>query len=378
MKLDNFKLEVFFGKHEFTAPYLLTQSDCESMSVNDVLAFEPGAKEEFLNGWLGYTEVAGDPKLRETIAKLYSEMTPENIIVHVGAQEPIFNFMNVSLDKGDHIISQFPIYQSLYSVADNIGCQVSKWEIHHNGTGWYMDFDELEAMIQPNTKVISVNNPNNPTGFIFSEEEMKKIAEIARKHDIYIISDEVYKGLEHDGVKRPWFADLYEKAISVGVMSKSYGLAGLRTGWIATRDEDMLGKMMKMKHYTTICSCSTGEFLSTVALKHSDEILDRKMEIIKENLKLAETYLTRYPDLFEYNRPMAGPIAFHKVNVDMPIREFVDKVVEESGVLLLGADIYDYDGQYFRMGYGRKNFPKSLEVFEEYLKKNIIDKKVLV
>jgi aspartate/methionine/tyrosine aminotransferase len=339
------------------------------MSVNDLLAFEPGAKEEFLNSRLGYTEVAGDPELRKSIEKLYTTMSADNIIVHVGAQEPIFNFMNVSLDKGDHIISQFPTYQSLYSVADNIGCEVSKWEIHHDGNNWYMDIDELESMIQANTKVICINNPNNPTGFIFTEEEMKKIAEIAKKYDIYILSDEVYKGLELDGIKRPWFSDLYVKAVSVGVMSKSYGLAGLRTGWIASRDEEMLGKMMKMKHYTTICSCSTGEFLSTVALKHSDAILDHNLEIIKENLKIAEDFFARFPNLFEYNRPVAGPVAFHKVNIDIPIKEFVDKVVDESGVLLLGADIYDYDGQYFRMGYGRKNFPESLKVFEAYLLK---------
>lgn len=367
MKLKDFKLEVFFGKHEFTAPYLLTQSDCESMSVNDLLAYEPGAKDEFLNGWLGYTEVAGNPKLRDEIAKLYEKINPENVIVHVGAQEPIFNFMNICLEKGDHVISQFPIYQSLYEVADSIGCEVSKWSIHQNNNGWFMDLDELEAMIQPSTKVICINNPNNPTGFIFDERQMIAIAEIARKHDIYIFCDEVYKGLELDGIKRPWFADVYEKAISLGVMSKAYGLPGLRIGWIATKDENILGKMIKMKHYTTICSSSTSEYLSIVALKHSDEILEKNRKLIEKNLKLSDTFFAKFPTLFKYNRPSAGPIAFHKINIDMPIREFIDELVEDSGVLLLGADIYTYDDQYFRMGYGRKDFENSLKIFENYL-----------
>lgn len=367
MKINDFKLEVFFGKHEFTAPYLLTQSDCESMSVKDLLNLEPGAEEAFLNGHLGYTEVAGNPELRVEIAKLYRTVRSEEVIVHVGAQEPIYNFMNVCLNEGDHVISQFPIYQSLYEVANALKCDVSKWCLHQGDLGWYMDFDELEAMITPKTKLICINNPNNPTGFIFTEEEMIKLAAIAQKHDIYIISDEVYKGLEMDGIKRPWFADLYDKAVSVGVMSKAYGLAGLRLGWIATRNQDLLDKLIKFKHYTTICTSSTSEFLSTVALKHSDRILEKNMKLIKHNLSIAEAFFKRFPDLFEYNKPLAGPVAFHKMNIDMPINDFVEKLVEEAGVLLLSADIYDYKGQYFRMGYGRADFEKNLKIFEDYL-----------
>lgn len=367
MKINDFKLEVFFGKHEFTAPYLLTQSDCESMTVSDLLAYEPGAADDFLNGWLGYTEVGGNPELRMQISKLYQKMNGHNIIVHVGAQEPIYNFMNSLLDKEDHVICQFPIYQSLYEVAHAIGCKVSKWELKAGERGWSMDLNELEALIQPNTKLICLNNPNNPTGFIFSEEEMIKIAEIARKHDIRIFCDEVYKGLEFDGINRPWFADIYEKCVSLGVMSKAYGLAGLRIGWIATQDQSVLDAMTKMKHYTSICSSSTSEFLALVALKHSDEILTKNLNLIKRNLEIADEFFKRYPTLFENNTPMAGPIGFHKMNIEMPISSFVDKLVSDTGVLLLASDIYDFHGQYFRMGYGRAGFPENLRHFEEYI-----------
>ena len=367
MKLNDFKLEVFFGKHEFTAPYLLTQSDCESMTVKELLSYEPNATDAFLNGWLGYTEVGGNPELRMQIAKLYQKMSGHNIIVHVGAQEPIYNFMNAFLNKEDHVICQFPIYQSLYEVANAIGSEVSKWELKKNDAAWAMDFDELEALIKPNTKLICLNNPNNPTGFIFSEEEMHKIAGIARKHDIHVFCDEVYKGLELDGVKRPWFADIYEKSISLGVMSKAYGLAGLRIGWIATQDNTILEAMTKMKHYTSICSSSTSEFLSIIALKHSDEILARNLNLIKGNLKLADEFFKRYPTIFENNTPMAGPIGFHKMDIKVPISEFVDQLVSKTGVLLLGSNIYDYDGQYFRMGYGRAGFAENLMHFEKYI-----------
>lgn len=367
MKIRDFKLEVFLDKHEFTAPYLLTQSDCESMSIKELLGFEKGAEEQFLNSRLGYTEVSGNPELRKVISELYTAMKPKNIIVHAGAQEPIFNFMNVLLDKGDHVISQFPTYQSLFEVANAIGCAVSKWTIEQSENGWVADINKLEQLIQPNTKLIVLNSPNNPTGYTLKKEEIEAIAEIAGKHDIYVFCDEVYKGLELDGIERPWFADHYEKGVSLGVMSKAYGLAGLRIGWLATRDIELIEKLIKMKHYTSICSSGPSESLSIVALKHSDEILARNVRIIEDNLKIAEEFFKKYPDLFEFNRPMAGPVAFIKMNITAPIEDFCDALLAEKGVLLLPSNIYSYHGQYFRMGFGRKNFPESLAKFEEYL-----------
>lgn len=367
MKINDFKLEVYFGKHEFTAPYLLTQSDCESMSIGDLLKMEPGAKEEFLNERLGYTEVPGNPQLRQVIAGLYTTMSPDNILVHAGAQEPIFNFMNVLLEPGDHVISQFPVYQSIYEVPNAIGCEVSPWEVKHGPNGWRMDMADLENAIRPNTKLIALNSPNNPTGFTFKEEEIQKICALAKKHGIYVFCDEVYKGVELDGEKRPWFADRYEKAVSLGVMSKAYGLAGLRIGWLATRDTELLAKLTKMKHYTSICSSGPSEILSIVALKHSAALLKRNVEIIEANLKIAEAFFAKYPRLFEFIPPMAGPIAYVKMNSEKPIAQFCDELVQRQGVLLLPSCIYGMDAQYFRMGFGRLNFQTSLNKFEEYL-----------
>jgi len=230
-----------------------------------------------------------------------------------------------------------------------------------------MDVNKLEQLIQPNTKLLVLNSPNNPTGYTLKKEEIEAIAEIARKHEFYIFCDEVYKGVELDGIKRPWFADHYEKAISLGVMSKAYGLAGLRIGWLATRDMNLIDKLIKMKHYTSICSSAPSEFLSIVALKHSDEILNRNVKIIEDNLKLAEDFFEKYPTLFEFNRPMAGSVAFIKMNITMAIEEFCDALVSDKGVLLLPSNIYSFKGQYFRMGFGRKNFAESLSKFEEYL-----------
>lgn len=372
MKINDFKLEVFFGKHEFTAPYLLTQSDCASMSIEEILNLEPGSKKRFMKEGLGYTEVPGNPELRRVISELYETMSPEDIIVHAGAQEPIFNCMNVLLEEGDHVITQFPIYQSLFEVADAIGCDVSRWTLEMTENGWVMDMDKLESMMQENTKLIILNSPNNPTGFTFTPDELNRVIEIAKRYDAYVFCDEVYRGVELDGIQRPWFADCYEKGISLGVMSKAYGLAGLRIGWLATKDQALNDKLIKMKHYTSICCSGPSEFLATVALKHSDKLLKKNTMIIEKNLVIAEAFFSRYQDLFNYNRPMAGPIAFIEMKIDTPIDEFCDRLVEEAGVLLLPASIYDFKGQYFRMGFGRDNFEESLSHFENYIIKHYL------
>ena len=371
MKINDFKLECYFGLYEFTAPYLLTQSDCESMSTEDLLAMEPGAKEGYLKQWLGYTETWGDPELRKEIAKLYKNMKDENILVFHGAQEAIFAYMNVILNPGDHMIAMYPNYQSAYEVANSVpNCTFSKWFVKDDGEKWVVDFDELEALIQPNTKVIAINTPNNPTGYTFTNAEIEKLCAICKKHDIYLFSDEVYKGLEMDGEKRDWVADHYDKAISLGVMSKSYGLAGLRVGWLATKDTQLLNQLVKFKHYMSICDAAPSEYLTKVALKHSDELLERNVKLIEENIKLADAFFEKYDYLFEKKPITCGPVAFHKLLIDMPVKDFCQMAVDKKGVLLLPANIYEMDEQYFRMGYGRKGVPEALQKFEEFLIEN--------
>ena len=371
MKINDFKLECYFGLYEFTAPYLLTQSDCESMSTEDLLAMEPGAKEGYLKQWLGYTETWGDPELRKAIAGLYQNMSAENVLVFHGAQEAIFGYMNVMLDPGDHMIAMYPNYQSAYEVANSVpGCELSKWHLHDDGDKWVVDFDELEALIRPNTKLLAINSPNNPTGYTFTNEEIDKLCDICRRHGIYLFADEVYKGLEMDGQKRDWIADHYDKAVSLGVMSKAYGLAGLRVGWLVSKDTEMLNKVVKFKHYMSICDSAPSEYLSKVALKHGDELLKRNTDLIRDNLKLADEFFARYPYLFEKKAITCGPVAFHKLLIDMPVKDFCQMAVDKKGVLLLPASIYDLDGQYFRMGYGRKGVPEALAKFEEFLIEN--------
>lgn len=367
MKINDFKSEVFFDEWEFKAQYLLSLSDTHSMSIRDLLSYEPGSIEKLLDIWLGYTEVPGNPDLRGEIAKLYTTIDTNQIIVHSGAEEPIFNFPRVMLEATDHVIVMFPTYQSIYDVPRGMGCEVSFWEIKEKNKNWTLDINELRSLIKPNTKVIYINSPNNPTGYTLSNEELDFIVEVAKENDLYVFSDEVYHGLELDGQKRPLIADLYEKGISLNVMSKAYGMAGLRIGWVATKDRVAYEKITKAKHYTSVCNSCASEFLATIALKHGDEIIERNMKILRENLKIADAFFRKYAHLFEYIPPKGGTIAYFRMNIEQSIDDFCIELVKSKGIILLSANIYDTGGQYIRMGFGRENFKECLDQFEEYL-----------
>ena len=253
MKLSPFKLERYFAKYEFSAPYLLCSSDCESMRLQDLLALEPAATERFESLWLGYTESLGNPELRRTIAALYETVSPDQVLVHAGAEEAIFNFMNVTLNPGDHVIVHAPYYQSLGEVARNIGAEITEWQGDPK-RAWELDLEVLKSVLTPKTKWVVVNVPHNPTGFLPTLEFVRDLSALSEQYGFTIFSDEVYRGLELDPSDRlPGLADLNERAVSLGVMSKTYGLAGLRIGWLATRNSQLLRELATFKDYTTIC-----------------------------------------------------------------------------------------------------------------------------
>jgi aspartate/methionine/tyrosine aminotransferase len=366
MELDAFKLERYFARYEFTAPYLLCTSDCESMTLNELLALEPGARERFGDLWLGYTESLGDPALREAIATLYAQIDPDQVLVHAGAEEGIFNFMNVALDPGDHIVVHAPYYQSLATVARGIGAKVTLWQGDpHNG--WALDLDMLESLVTPRTRVVVLNVPHNPTGYLPARQFMLELSRLSDRYGFVVFSDEVYRGLEFDPADRlPAFADINPRAVSLGVMSKTYGLAGLRIGWIATRNRGIFERMAAFKDYTSICSSAPGEFLATLALRHAGRISERNLEIIRRNVDLLDDFFAEHEELFAWSRPRAGSIAFPELlqgDVDLLCADLVEK----KGVLLVPGTMYGEGYNHFRVGFGRKNFSEGLEGFHDYL-----------
>jgi aspartate/methionine/tyrosine aminotransferase len=366
MKINPFKLERYFARYEFNTEFLLCSSDCESLSIQELLALEDGAPERFQEQWLGYTESQGSPTLRQEISKIYHSASPDQVLVHSGAEEAIFTFMQAALDPGDHLIVHWPCYQSLFEIAASMGCRISRWESRPENH-WQLDPGDLVGLIQPNTKVIVVNNPHNPTGSLMSSETYQETWRLAQSHDILLFSDEVYRETEYDPSDRlPAACDLGPNGISLGVMSKSYGLAGLRIGWIATQNQDLYQKIARIKDYTTICNSAPSEFLAETALRYRQLLLERNLGIITRNLELLEGFFTRHSDTFQWHEPDAGPIAFPRL-LDGDIDDFCDQLAQEAGVLLLPGSLYDHPLNHFRIGFGRKNLPQALERLEEYL-----------
>jgi aspartate/methionine/tyrosine aminotransferase len=367
MNLPPFKLERYFAKYEFTTEYLLCSSDCEAMSIADLLLLEEGAAEKFQDVWLGYTESQGSPTLRKEIGRLYVTIQPEEILVHTGAEEAIFLFMFAAFKKYDHVIVHSPAYQSLAEVARAAGCDVSPWQAREEN-GWSLDLDELRHLMRTNTKAIIINTPHNPTGYLMSHSDYEAVHRFATENDLLLFSDEVYRESEYDPARRlPAACDLGKHAVSLGVTSKTYGLAGLRIGWVATKNKEVYDKIAALKDYTTICNSAPSEFLAEVAIRNRDKLVARNLGIIKENVSTIDEFFARHADLFSWVRPHAGSMAFPRY-LGGYIEKFCDDLVKKAGVLLLPGSIYDDSGNHFRLGLGRKDLPLAVDRLEEYLR----------
>ncbi|HEX6806912.1 MAG TPA: aminotransferase class I/II-fold pyridoxal phosphate-dependent enzyme [Gemmatimonadaceae bacterium] len=367
MQLPPFRLERYYDTREFTARYMMSASDCESWTVAELITLDPNAADRLRALSLGYTHTTGHPDLRARIASLYARVQPDEIIVHSGAQEAVFTFMNAALEPGDHVIVHHPAYQSLAELPRALGCDVAPWPALA-AHGWALDPDDLRRAIRPRTRAIVMNIPHSPTGWLPAASTLDEIVAIAREHGIVLFSDEVYRGLEYDeGDRLPSVADLYERGVSLGVMSKPYGLAGLRIGWLAVRDRELARRVSQVKDYTTICSSAPSECLATVALEHHRDILARNVGIIRDNLAAFRAFLDARPTQFTWVPPRAGPVAFVDPAQVTDVEAYCDLVLERSGVLLLPGTVFDESSRAVRVGFGRRSFREALGHFAAFV-----------
>lgn len=367
MQLFPFKLERYFARYEFNVRYLLCSSDCESLTIGDLLALEPDAQARFQEHWLGYTESQGAPALRQAISRVYTSIQPEQVLVHSGAEEAIFLFMHAALQAGDHVIVHSPCYQSLFEVARSIGCQVSFWEANEQN-GWALDLNALQRNLRPNTRAVIVNTPHNPTGYLMGQDEFADLNHLAQERGLLLFCDEVYREAEYLPEDRlPAACDVNERAVSLGVLSKTYGLPGLRIGWIATHQGELYQRMAQLKDYTTICNSAPSEFLAEIALRHHQRLAQRNLDIIARNLALLDHFFARHAERLSWVRPKAGPIAFPRL-LDGEVDSFCHELVTQAGVLLLPGTLFGDQGNHFRIGFGRKNMPEALEQLEAIIR----------
>jgi aspartate/methionine/tyrosine aminotransferase len=367
MTLRPFLLERYFAQYEFQPALHLASSDCEALTMPELLGL---ASAEDLSAWnsmkFGYTETAGHPELRQLIAAGYEGIDSAHVITAV-PEEAIYLTMRALLKPGDTIVSTAPGYQSLYEIAVEIGCKVQKWLPQESPEGWHFNPSDLKL---EGVKALVVNFPHNPTGAQPSEAEWAQICDLARQSRCWLVSDEMYRGLEPDANALAPAASAYARGVSIAGLSKAYGLAGLRCGWIATQDSELLAAIQRYKDYTTICASAPTERLSIIAMKSGEQLRKRCRDIIATNLPVWNDFLARHTHLLAARPAKAGPICFPRWMAG-ETSSFCERLVEEGGVMLLPSKVYEAGEHHFRVGMGRVNFPEALHRFENYIKMNM-------
>ena len=370
--MRDFRLETHFAKWEFAAKYHMTASDAESMTIRQLLDLADEPLPEWIEDlWLGYTETTGAPDLRRAIASTYDNTASDNIICFAGAEEAIYAAMRVLLSKDDHAIVVVPNYQAAETIPLQI-CAVTGVLLDPDNA-WRLDLDDVRQAIRPNTKLISINFPNNPTGAIMPADDYASLISLCREYGLYLFSDEVFRLLELDESKRiPQAVDIYERSLSLNVMSKAYGLPGLRIGWLASQDKKLLSKIERYKHYLSICNSAPSERLAVFALGVRDKILARNRGLIRRNLSVLDQFFSDYSDLFDWYHPDGSCVAFPRYIGKGGIETLCETLVNESGVLLLPASVYHSElmetpQDRFRIGFGRANMGDGIAAFRGFL-----------
>ena len=373
VRIADFALERYFARWEFAAEHLLCASDVQAYPMADLLALADDETRALWDGLeLGYTESTGHPLLRREIAALYETVEPDEVLTFSGAEEAIFCLANVLLGPGDHAIVTWPAYQSLYEVGRAAGADVTLHELHESD-GWTIDLDRLRAQVTPATRLIVVNTPHNPTGMLLDRSTYDAVVAIAAESGAHLLVDEVYRSLEFDESERlPAGADALPRGLSLGVMSKAYAMAGLRIGWLATRDRDLLARLAAFKDYTTICSSAPSEILSIIALRAGPGVLARSRGIIAANLEILDAFFDDWADRFTWVRPRAGSIGFPRLTVPgVRIDDWAAELVQAEGVLLVPGSQFEYPGNHFRLGFGRTNLPEALGRLETFAERTL-------
>jgi len=414
--LEPFALERYFAEHEFTVSHELSPSDCEPVSLRELLGSAtggatPGGRvpsagpsrsprtgsgpfsglrsgdstawlERFLDQRLGYTESAGAPGLRERIATYYATIGPDEVLI-AAPEELIFLFMNAVLEPGDHVVALSPAYQSLHALPTSLGADLTTWPVREDGEKWCLDLDEFRSLLRPETKLIVLNFPHNPTGLLPDRRTLEAIVEIARTAGLMLFSDEMYRGLEHGGKRLPAVCDLYENGVSLWGLSKSFGLPGLRIGWLATHNASLLGRAATLKDYTTICNSAPSEAIASLALEQGEKLMEANRSRVRENLGLvrrafsgpeAPVELLAGGGEWEPAGDLGGGGLAGGGSTILP--RFTDgrsstAVAEELraawDTLLIPGPLFDMPDEYFRLGLGRTGFPEAFERFHRYL-----------
>lgn len=370
MKIKPFAVEEWMNAWEVGAKYNIAETCVDSISMNELFELTGEDKTEFLNRLcarrLSYGDIEGLPEFRKGVCGLYKTLNIENIVPTHGASGANHHVFYSLISPGDRVVSIMPTYQQLYSIPESYGADVQI--LHLSKENNYLpDLEKLRRLVTPETKMICINNPNNPTGALMSEQLLREIVEIARSADAWILCDEVYRHLSQEDGWCPSIVDLYEKGISVSSMSKVFSLAGLRLGWIATHDMSVVKSCLSHRDYNLVSCGVFDEMLAAVALKHRDKLLERSRKIVRENLQILDDWVGSEPHV-SYVKPQAGTTALVYYDLDISSYEFCEEMYKKTGAFVTPGDCFEVPHS-MRIGYayGKQDLIDGLKAISEYI-----------
>lgn len=371
MKIKPFAVEEWMNAYEEGARFNIAETCVDSVSLDELFSLTGQNRDAFLHAFsarrLTYGSIEGAPAFKEGVCKLYKTVSPEHIVPTHGAAGANHHIFYSLLEPGDRVVSIMPTYQQLYSIPESFGADVQLLHLRQEND-YLPDLDELRRLVTPETKMICINNPNNPTGALMSTELLREIVEIAKSVGAYILCDEVYRHLTQTGEWCESIADLYDKGVSVSSMSKVFSLAGLRLGWIATRDMDVVKACLSHRDYDLISCGMFDEAVAAVALEHSEKLLERNRAIVRENLAILDAWVKSEPAL-TYTKPMAGTTALVYYNYDVPSYEFCERMYRETGAFVTPGDCFEQPHS-VRIGYASDTqvLKDGLKAFSAFLR----------
>ena len=371
MDIKTFKVERWMNEYEDNCTYNLAETCIDSLTVRELTEMAGLDTAEFMNELadtrMTYGHIFGSPELLEGIAGLYGELVkPEHVIPMHGAIGANNHVIMALIDPSDNMVSVMPTYQQHYSIPESIGAEVRILNLNLENH-FLPDIEKLKELVDENTKMITMNSPNNPSGSLIPKDVMEQVIEVARSVGAYVLCDEVYRGISEDGSYMYSVVDLYEKGISVGSMSKSWSMAGVRLGWIVTRDIDLIHRFHERRDYDTISCAVIDDKLAALALANKDKIIERNRAILLRNRQILDDWVNATPEVY-YQKPVAGTTALVYYKKDMPSRELCDKLMKSKGVLFTPGECFEMEGA-VRIGYAfdPEMLQKGLELFTEFL-----------
>ena len=371
MKIATFKVEEWMNLNETKAKYNIAETCVDSVSLDELFSLAGRDRREFFDTLsrrrMTYGAIFGAEELKAAICGLYRSAGADDVVTTHGAAGANHLALYSLVEPGDAVVSIMPTYQQLYSIPESYGAKVRILKLKRE-ENFLPDLDRLRTLVNEKTKVICINNPNNPTGALMPEETLRGTVGIARRVGAYVICDEVYRFLTQEEGYPESIADLYEKGIAVGSMSKVFSLAGLRLGWIATRSREAMREILLHRDYDTISCGMIDEALATVALEAKEAIIARNRAIVRENLTILDEWIAKEPR-FSYVKPQCGTTALLYCDVDMPSEEFCARLLAETGTFLTPGSCFDEE-HCFRIGYacGKEELKEGLAKLSEFVK----------